>query len=129
MSQTQLQCGTLVQRADKSFHGNLSLIGRFDGAFELKVHPNARHGGESHPDYVVNYMPRGDLGKFQFGVAWLKNSDKVGDFLSISLAHPSWGDDLILQAFPPNTSRDEKDWRVVWSRPRGARVQDQAQAA
>jgi uncharacterized protein (DUF736 family) len=133
---TQIQCGHLQAKKSKDgqgteFQGTVRLIGRLNGTIVLMLHPNAANAtNENHPDYEVFYQPAGETHAFPVGAAWLKEGERVGEFLSITMAHPDWADDLNLSAFPPNTQRSETAWRVVWSRPRGARVQDQpAQAA
>jgi uncharacterized protein (DUF736 family) len=134
MSNMSLNCGSLVAKKSQAglmyFSGTVRLIGRLNGKLELLPHPNkGNSASEDHPEYEVHYQPAGDDASYAVGAGWMKNNPKVGDFVSITMGNPAWNDDLNLTVFPPNTTRNETTWRVVWSRPRGARVQDEQQAA
>lgn len=125
MSRAQIECGQLKQVAGENssvkYAGMVRLIGRLDGLLELVPHPRCDADNDRTPDYEVFYQPRATDGKFPIGAAWLKNSENVdgGDFLSFTLVHPDWQDDLSLAAWPAENVKKD-GFRIVWSRPRAA---------
>ena len=124
---SRIDCGTLspVRANGIEFQGPVRLGDRLDGELILKKHGNAGSSG-THPDYTVEYAPTGGRPR-QIGAAWQKNGVRVADFLSMTLDDPDWSSPLNLSAFPPQAERGGSAWTLVWSRPRGARVQDEAQ--
>ena len=127
----RITCGTLSRVSNSpnkfEFMGEVTLIQRLNG--KLALVKAARSGkSKDAPDYDVLYCPNGERTMYPLGAAWLKNSDKVSgkDFLSLTVFMPDWSEPANLTAFPPEG--DGKDWTVVYSRPRGARVQEQVAA-
>jgi uncharacterized protein (DUF736 family) len=126
MSGTQLNCGELKSQKTKDgveFTGKVRLIGRLSGELKLTKHARSE-SGENAPDYAVFFRDASGSA-YNIGSAWLKNNPRVGggDFLTMTLAHPDWPEDVSLAAFP-----DGDVYRMVWSRPRGqARAQQPEQ--
>ncbi len=118
---TQLRCGHLSEasQAERAkglrFTGKLTMINYFSGTFILRDHPRADPANAKAPAFEAFLISNGT--PFPCGSAWLMNSAN-GDFLSITLDNPAWSTPLNLSAFPGD-GRDE-DWRIIWSRPRGA---------
>ena len=121
---SRIECGSLTQvgRDGVEYRGEVQLGDRLDGVLILKKHRRAG-ASDDHPDFVIEYAPRNGSPR-PIGAGWLKNGDRVGDFITMTLDDPDWPSPLNLSAFPPTTSRGETSWAVVWSRPRGVRVQD-----
>lgn len=123
---SKIDCGALAHLGKDGieYRGQVQLGARLDGTLTLRRHPRAGSSNE-HPDYTVEYAHR-DGAPHVVGAAWIKNGQRVGDFISMTLDDPDWTSPLNLTAFPPSRERGETSWPVVWSRPRGARVQDAA---
>ena len=121
---SQIRCGNL-KRLDKGdgLGGAVQLGSRLDGAIYLTKSTRERTGDNS-PDYDVSYQPKGGSTRL-VGAAWIKNHPNVGDFLTLSLDDPDWTSPLNLTAFPPDKS--DGAWQLVWSRPRGSRVQSEGE--
>lgn len=119
----QIRCGTLKPlKGDVRFTGRVVLAGRLDDILSLKVHPRANPDNDRAPAYEVFITSKGrDIAA---GAAWLKNHEKIGDFISITVDKVNWPHPVHLTAFPPD--KGASDWSVVWSRPRAARVQDES---
>jgi uncharacterized protein (DUF736 family) len=111
-----------VGTGEVKFTGRVTLAGRLDDVLSLKVHPRANPENDRSPAYEVFITSKGR--ELACGSAWLKNHEKIGDFLSITVDKVGWPRAVHLTAFPPEGS--SKDWSVVWSRPRAARVQDES---
>jgi uncharacterized protein (DUF736 family) len=94
-----------------------------DDQFALRVHPRAQPDNERSPAYEVFILKSGR--EVACGAAWLKNHEKVGDFLSITVDDVRWPRAVHLTAFPPE-AKDSENWNVVWSRPRGAKASDES---
>ncbi|MGH6877414.1 MAG: DUF736 family protein [Rhizomicrobium sp.] len=124
MSTAQIKCGELkpvTEEGEKRFAGKVRLIGRLAG--DLKLFPHERAGKtDNSPDYEVFYRDASGT-SYPIGSGWLKSAAN-GDFLSLTLTHPDWPQDLNLAAFAESNG----SFRLVWSRPRGA-VPAQQQAA
>jgi uncharacterized protein (DUF736 family) len=127
---TQIECGVLKPKKLANggatyFEGNISLSGVLVGTLVLMPHPRANPENENAPSYEAALTEHGKR-PFIAGAAWIKNSDKVkgGDFLSITLDAVKWDRAINVAAFPPEDEQST-DWRIVWSRPKGVRVQDQ----
>jgi len=135
---TPIHCGELHPKNDNAgklngFSGRILLADLIQGTLTLAPNPRASSNSEA-PDYLVSYHPSRATGApYQIGAAWIKNSEKVngGDFLSMTLDSPRWTNSVNLSAFPPDESTVSETaetrspgWRVVWSRPRGAKVQE-----
>ena len=119
----QIRCGTLkAQQGEVLFTGRVVLAGRLDDVISLKKHPRANPNNDRTPAFEVFITSKGR--DIACGSAWLKNHEKIGDFLSITIDKVNWPRAVHLTAFPPE--KDAKDWSVVWSRPRAARVQDES---
>jgi uncharacterized protein (DUF736 family) len=121
----QIRCGILKAFRNASgvkFEGRVALEGRLDDILQLKDHPRADRDNDRSPAYEVFIVRNGRA--VAVGAAWLKNHEKVGDFLSLTIDSPRWPRPVNLTAFPPDKSSPD-GWTVVWSRPRGARVQDE----
>jgi uncharacterized protein (DUF736 family) len=122
---SQLDCGSLTPVINDSrakYRGNILLGTRINEAFVLASNP--RKSGESDaPDYVIYALGNGAPTARQLGSAWLKNSSRGGDFLSLTFDDPDWTAPLYVTAFKQDLSAD---WRIVWSRPRSQRQQDEA---
>jgi len=129
---SQIACGKLKAISnhpnDFAFLGDVTLGSRLDGKLAL-VREKREGASDRAPEYAVLYCAIGQRSMRVMGNAWLKNSDKVngGDFMSMTLDDPDWNSALNLTAFPPD--KNGGDWRIIWSRPRGARVQDEQVAA
>jgi len=131
---SQLKCGTIRRvpadhsmRKERGIHffGEVTLGIRLNGDLTF-VQAEQRDGASADaPDFDVVYKPRGGHARAA-GAAWIKSGPRVGDFLSISMDDPDWASPLNLTAFPPDSG---DMWRIVWSRPRGARVQDEQETA
>lgn len=125
---SQLRVGTLtpVSGSGKKFEGWITIAGRLDEKVALRPHPRARPGdaNSNAPSYEV-FLVRGGR-ELCCGSAWIK-SGKV-EFLSMTLDQVDWPYPLNLAAFPPDGTEDDA-WVVVWSRPRGGRVQSTAGSA
>lgn len=121
----KIDCGTLAQIGldGVEFRGHVQLGNRLDGTLTLRKH---RRAGTSsnNPDYSIEYTPRSG-GTRPIGAGWIENGERAGDFISMTLDDPDWPSPLYLTAFPPAKERGETSWIVVWTRPRGARVQDE----
>lgn len=121
---SKIDCGTLSQVAAEGveFRGHVLLGNRLDGTLILRKH--RRSGATNdHPDYAIEYTPRNGSAR-PMGAGWIKNGERAGDFISMTLDDPDWPSPLYLSAFPPAKERGETSWIVVWTRPRGVRVQD-----
>ena len=122
---SKVDCGSLAQVGHDGveFRGQVQLSNRLDGTLILRKH---RRSGttDDHPDYSIEYMPRNGSSR-PIGAGWIKNGERAGDFISMTLDDPDWPSSLYLTAFPPAKERGETSWIVVWSRPRGARIQDE----
>lgn len=127
----QIRCGVLKAmkgKASVEFRGRVTLDGRFDDVLVLRKHPRAKNEdgsvNENAPSYEI-FFER-NARELAAGAAWIKNSEKIegGDFLSLTLDSIRWPRPVYLTAFPPSKG-DPDSWPVVWSRPRGARVQDE----
>lgn len=133
---SQIECGRLtkvespVAVGGVEFRGQIVLGSRIDKyvfliakrPYDQNGNPVDRNGNSPTHDVCV----KRETGNYQvIGAAWTKASEKVegGGFLSITLDDPDWPAPLNLSAFPP---RRGIEWRVVWQRPRGERIQDQA---
>lgn len=116
-----------VEKAGIKYQGRIDLDGRMIPNFVLRDHPRARPGDtdSSAPSYELFVVRDGR--ETVAGAAWIKNSEKVegGDFMSLTLDNIRWPRPLNLTAFPPDSKSTTKDWTIVWSRPRAARVQDE----
>lgn len=114
-----------MDRAGVKFRGRVSLAGRFDDTLVLRDHPRAKkESGEANPNapaFEIFFERNGR--ELACGAAWIKNHENVGDFVSLTLDQINWPNPVYLTAFPP--SKKTEPWPVVWSRPRGARVQDE----
>ena len=128
---SQIRCGSLTKSSEGGveFLGRIRLASRLNGVLVFRKHPRAMPGSEESksPDYEV--FRRATDGEVACGAAWIKYSAHQEDFLSITLDDPDWSSPLNLTAFPPAQERGETSWQVIWSRPRGQRVQDQREAA
>ena len=123
---SKIRCGTL-QKSNKDgyeFVGKIAYGANVRG--DLVLRKARRAGGNGAPDFDVYFTPHGSDATIHAGAAWIKNGDRVGDFLSISLDNPDWPGPVNVTAFPPDQGTAE--WTIVWSRPRGQRVQEQAAA-
>jgi uncharacterized protein (DUF736 family) len=125
---SQITCGVLKKNDEDDefdYVGKVSLGRRLSGTIGLREHPLTGQSKKS-PDYEVLYKHEGKPNFGALGSAWEKESeDKKTEFVSMSLDSPDWDDGLNLTAF----RREDGTLSVVWSRPRGARVQDEAEAA
>ena len=117
---TRIDCGQLsrVGKDGIEFQGIVRLGARLDGTLALRKHPRAGTS-EDHPDAPNEGRPR------PIGAGWIKNSERVSDFISMTLDDPDWPAPLNLTAFPRTSDHADSIWTIVWSRPRGARIQDQ----
>jgi uncharacterized protein (DUF736 family) len=125
---SRLECGSFafVARDGIEYRGRVQLGHRIDCELILRKHPRAG-SFPNHPDFTVEAV--NEAGKTRpIGAAWIKNSDRVGDFLSMTLEDPDWPTALNLSVYPPIDGAVDTSWTVVWSRPRGARVQDETRA-
>jgi len=122
---SKIDCGTLtlVRQGNIEFRGEVQLGSRLDGTLVLRKHRRAGSSGDS-PDYSIEYKPRNGNAR-PLGAAWLKNGERAGDFVSMTLDDPDWSAPTYLTAFAPAKDRGETSWVIVWTRPRGARVQDE----
>lgn len=125
---SQIKCGLLTTVANDAngikFRGNITLGDRLDHDVMLVTNPRANEKSDA-PDFDVVARRKSFVGSFKpIGGAWLKNSSKVngGDFVTMTLDDPDWPNEIFVTAFPPDKGND---WRIVWSRPRGARVQSE----
>ena len=123
---SQLNCGTLKKISDKAeanvhFRGSIALGTRVIGALALSV-PSRKSASEDAPDYDVSLKPTGGEAHV-VGAAWIKNTAKVGDFLTLTLDDPDWPREVFVTAFPSET---KGEFRIVWSRPRVAQQQREA---
>jgi uncharacterized protein (DUF736 family) len=129
MSRAQITCGELktVKEGSVQFRGPVRLVGRLTGTLEITTAARQRRT-EDAPNFDVFYKPIGQDVIYPIGAGWLKNSARVdgGDFMSLTLIHPDWPDDLSLAAYPDT---DGTTFRLVYSRPRGAKLSDQPAAA
>ncbi len=125
---SRIDCGSLtsVRTNGIEFQGPVRLGGRLDGELIFRKHSGAG-ASDNHPDYAVEYLPSGGSMR-PIGAAWIKNSARVADFISMTLDDPDWSSPLNLSAFPPSSEASTKVWTLTWSRPRGARVQDETQS-
>lgn len=128
---TQIRCGKLKAYPATNrilFDGRIALQGRLDDVLQLAKHPRADADNDRAPAYEVFIQPPGQARGIPCGAAWLKNHVNVGDFLSITVDKVDWPRPLNLTAFPPDERKGDAkgEWTVVWSRPRGQRVQDEA---
>ena len=122
---SKIDCGQLsrVAKDGIELQGPVRLGDRLDGTLTLRRHPRAGTSND-HPDHLIEYTPAN--GKTRpIGAGWIKNSERAADFISMTLDDPDWPGALNLTAFPPSADQKDSPWAVVWSRPRGARVQDQ----
>lgn len=129
---TQIECGVLKRKVMGErivFEGAISLSDVLKGKLLLTPHPRANPENENSPSYEIQFTPDKTKRPFLAGAAWIKDMKKEGEeFLSMTLDAVSWDRPINLAAFPPGADakpEEKNDWRVVWSRPRGARVQDQ----
>ena len=122
-SNSQIQAGELFQNSEGHFIGQCNIIGRFTGELDLVPVGSDAKRGEQSPDFNVFLTTQKD-GRCHVGAGWIKETKRanssVPEFVSMSLTHPDWPSDLSLTAFPPDKAKGEKNWRVVWSRPRVA---------
>lgn len=123
---SKIDCGTLAKAGQDGveFRGHVHVGSRLDGELILRKHRRSGSPGDN-PDFSIEYAPRiGD--PRPIGAGWIKGGVRVGDFISMTLDDPDWPSPLYLQAFPPARERGETAWTIVWTRPRGVRVQDEA---
>ena len=122
---SKIDCGSLIRvgKDGIEFRGTVHLGQRLDGLLILRKHSRAGTS-EDHPDFIVEYSPHGGRPR-PVGAGWLKNSERVSDFISMTLDDPDWPSPINLTAFSSGGDRNDASWVIVWSRPRGARVQDQ----
>ena len=123
---SKIDCGALAEvgKDGVEFRGPVRLGNRLDGELTLRKHRRSGSPGDK-PDFCVEYIPRiGD--PRPIGAGWIKGGIRVRDFISMTLDDPDWPSPVYLQAFPPVRERGETAWTIVWTRPRGARVQNEA---
>lgn len=126
---TQIRCGKLKAYPPTSrilFDGKITLESRLDDILQLTRHPRADRDNDRAPTYEV-FIAKPGRNAVAVGAAWLKNHEKVGDFISITIDSPRWPRALNLTAFPPDENKGDAkgEWTVIWSRPRGAKVQEE----
>ena len=123
-----IRCGTLQKSTKEGFEfvGKLVYGSMAHGDIVMRKARRTAASGEGAPDYDVFFTPKGSDNTFHAGAAWLKNGNRVGDFLSLSLDSPDWPGAVNLAAFPPDGG--DTSWTIVWSRPRGERVQEERAA-
>lgn len=128
---SQIRCGSLQQQddaADYEFEGRVSIGKRLDGTIALLAHP-LRGQSKKAPDWEVVYRHGGRPNFTPVGSGWDKVSDNgETKFISMSLDNPDWAAELSLTAFEREFPDGSKGYDVIWSRPRGQRVQEQVAA-
>jgi uncharacterized protein (DUF736 family) len=120
---SKIDCGSLTRigKEGAELRGPVSLGNRLDGVLLLRRHPRAG-SSEDHPDFAVEYAPRGSHAR-SVGAGWLKKGERAGDFITMTVDDPDWPSPLNLTAFRGNEGGEEV-WTIVWSRPRVGRVDD-----
>lgn len=128
---SQIRCGSLQEQdenAEYEFEGRVSIGKRLDGIIALLPHP-MRGQSKKAPDWEVHYKHAGRQNFTPVGSGWNKVSDDTKTkFISMSLDNPDWAGELSLTAFEREFPEGGKGYDVIWSRPRGQRVQEQAAA-
>lgn len=128
-----MDCGTLSKVKDYpndvglALHGKINLARRINGTLFFSDNPRkkAKDAKPNTPDYIVRFRPEGwRCDPYTVGSGWLMNTDDAGDFISFSMDDPQWDRPVYLAAFA--TEDKPGVFTVVWTRPKGAKVQDKS---
>lgn len=104
-----LQIGEFI-REPTGFTGRLRTL-TLDA--EIVIRPEEPSDAENAPDHRVHLGP--DADGPEIGAAWTRTGEKAGEYLSVQLDDPAFGQPIRARLF--QNGKDATSWTLHWSRP------------